>query len=52
MKWWTDEHVLETMFLAASREHDSGVRVVGQHKEGTLRFQISLRRADGSDAPR
>ena len=49
MKWWTDEQVLEAMFLAASREQDSGIRVVGQHEDGTLRFHISLRRADGSD---
>jgi hypothetical protein len=44
MKWWTDEQVLEAMFLAASREPNSGIRVVGQHQDGTLRFQISLRR--------
>jgi hypothetical protein len=34
----TDEQVLEAMFLAASREQDSGIRVFGQHQDGTLRF--------------
>jgi hypothetical protein len=50
MKWWTDEQVLEAMFLAASRDQDSGIRVVGQDQDGKLIFQISLRRPDGSDA--
>ena len=50
MKSWTDEQVLEAMFLAASRDQDSGIRVVGQDQDGRLRFQISLRRPDGSDA--
>jgi hypothetical protein len=50
MKWWTDEQVLEAMFLTASRDQDSGIRVVGQDQDGKLIFQISLRRPDGSDA--
>jgi hypothetical protein len=50
MKWWTNEQVHEAMFLAASRERDSGIRVIGQDKEGRLRFRIRLRRTDGSDA--
>ena len=50
MKWWTNEQVLEAMFLAASREPDSRIRVVGQDEDGGLRFQINLRQADVSDA--
>ena len=52
MKSCTDEQVLEAMFLAASREPDSGFGVVGQGQDGRLRFQISLRQADGSDGSR
>ena len=50
MKCCTDEQVLEAMFLAASREQNSGIRVVGQDQDGGLRFQISLCQTDGSDA--
>lgn len=52
MKWWTNEQVLEAMFLAASREPDSRIRVVGQDEDRRLRFRINLRQADGSDASR
>jgi hypothetical protein len=52
MKSWTEEQVLEAMFLAASREPDSGIRVVGQEQDGRLRFEIGLHRPDGSDASR
>jgi hypothetical protein len=45
---FTDEQVLEAMFLVLSRQHPSRVSLVGS-KDGQLKFRIRLA-ADASDA--
>ena len=46
---WTDEQVLEALFLGASRIRGSRVQLIGQDDNRQLIFQIDLRPPDGSD---
>jgi len=38
---WANEEVLEAMFLIASQQDESGIRVVGRHASGELIFRIT-----------
>jgi len=49
MRQWPDQRVFEALFLATSRVKGSGIGVIGQNDSGELRFEIDLRRLDGSD---
>jgi len=46
---WENEEVLEAMFLIASQQDESGIRVVGRDARGGLIFRIT-RAADVPDA--
>jgi hypothetical protein len=46
---WENEEVLEAMFLIASQQDESGIRVVGHDARGGLIFRIT-RAADVPDA--
>jgi hypothetical protein len=46
---WENEEVLEAMFLIASQQDESGIRVIGRDASGRLIFRIT-RGADVPDA--
>ena len=51
MQRWTDQQVIEALFLEASKQPGSGIRVIGEYRNGELRFEIKLR-PDASDGSR
>ena len=47
MRHLTDTEIMERLFLLASQQKDSRIRVIGSTPDGELKFKIDL--TDGSD---